>query len=131
MDIDKKRAPRRGGVRRVVVGGVLYTEGGSVWGEGLGRFAVPRSGGDFGGGLADFVPGSFEPGVSGGCLGGPGLGCRGLTVGRSVLATTYSRTAYRCTTIGAVAFHFRVRDGNGWFHYARVTRVGCPTGGID
>jgi hypothetical protein len=25
------------------------------------------------------------------------------------------------TTIGAVAFHFRVRDGNGWYHNAIVT----------
>ena len=25
------------------------------------------------------------------------------------------------TTIGAVAFHFRVRDGNGWGHNAIVT----------
>ena len=30
-----------------------------------------------------------------------------------VLATSYSRTAYRRTTIGAAAFHFRVRNGNG------------------
>ena len=26
------------------------------------------------------------------------------------------------TTIGAVAFHFRVRDGNGWYHNAMFTR---------
>ena len=26
------------------------------------------------------------------------------------------------TTIGAVAFHFRVRDGIGWFHNAMFTR---------
>ena len=38
------------------------------------------------------------------------------------LATTYSRGAFRPTTIGAAAFHFRVRDGTGWFHYALVTR---------
>src|SRR5690606_2014783 len=38
------------------------------------------------------------------------------------LATTYSHTASRRTTIGAGAFHFRVRDGNGWFHAAVVTR---------
>ena len=38
------------------------------------------------------------------------------------LATTYSRGTYRPTTIGAAAFHFRVRDGNGWFHRAMVTR---------
>ena len=40
-----------------------------------------------------------------------------------VLATSYSRTACRRTTIGAAAFHFRVRNGNGWCHYAIVTRV--------
>src|SRR5205814_4353037 len=44
-------------------------------------------------------------------------------VGFLVLATSYSRTAYRRTTIGAAAFHFRVRNGNGWSHCARVTRV--------
>ena len=38
------------------------------------------------------------------------------------LATTYSRTPYRRTTIGDDAFHFRVRDGNGWFHASRITR---------
>jgi hypothetical protein len=27
-----------------------------------------------------------------------------------------------CTTIGASAFHFRVRDGIGWFHSANFTR---------
>jgi hypothetical protein len=43
--------------------------------------------------------------------------------GRSVLATSYSRTAYRRTTIGAAAFHFRVRNGNGWCHCAKVTRA--------
>ena len=26
------------------------------------------------------------------------------------------------TTIGAVAFHFRVREGIGWFHNAMITR---------
>src|SRR4029077_3888727 len=45
-----------------------------------------------------------------------------------VLATSYSRTAYRRTTIGAAAFHFRVRNGNGWGHRARVTRVRNRTG---
>ena len=38
------------------------------------------------------------------------------------LATTYSRGTYRPTTIGAAAFHFRVRNGTGWFHHALVTR---------
>jgi hypothetical protein len=45
------------------------------------------------------------------------------TTGHSILATSYSRTAYRRTTIGAAAFHFRVRNGNGWGHCAIVTRV--------
>ena len=49
--------------------------------------------------------------------------------GHFVLATSYSRTAYRRTTIGAAAFHFRVRNGNGWCHYAIVTRVRNRTGG--
>src|SRR3984893_1101756 len=43
-------------------------------------------------------------------------------VGLLVLATSYSRTAYRRTTIGAAAFHCRVRNGNGWGHCASVTR---------
>src|SRR5437016_11006732 len=38
--------------------------------------------------------------------------------GHLVLATSYSRTAYRRTTIGAAAFHCRVRNGNGWGHRA-------------
>jgi hypothetical protein len=48
--------------------------------------------------------------------------------GFSVLATSYSRTAYRRTTIGAAAFHFRVRNGNGWGHCVIVTRVRNRTG---
>src|SRR2546425_7783315 len=43
--------------------------------------------------------------------------------GFSILATSYSRTAYRRTTIGAAAFHCRVRNGNGWGHCATVTRA--------
>ena len=49
-------------------------------------------------------------------------------MGFLVLATSYSRTAYRRTTIGAAAFHFRVRNGNGWDHRAIVTRVRNRTG---
>src|SRR5438128_856959 len=48
--------------------------------------------------------------------------------GAFVLATSYSRTAYRRTTIGAAAFHFRVRNGNGWCHRAIITRVRNRTG---
>jgi hypothetical protein len=44
------------------------------------------------------------------------------TWGSLTLAMSYSRTTYRCTTIGAAAFHFRVRNGNGWCHCARITR---------
>src|SRR5688572_328396 len=42
---------------------------------------------------------------------------RGVT-----LATSYFRTTYRSTIIGAAAFHFRVRNGNGWDHCAGITR---------
>src|SRR5437867_10012199 len=52
-----------------------------------------------------------------------------LTTGHFTLATSYSRTAYRRTTIGAAAFHFRVRNGNGWCHCAMITRVRCRSGG--
>lgn len=46
------------------------------------------------------------------------------TVGRvNSLATTYSHAAFHRTTIGATAFHFRVRDGTGWCHCAMVTRI--------
>ncbi len=38
------------------------------------------------------------------------------------LATTYSHRTYRPTTIGAASFHFRVRNGTGWFQRALVTR---------
>src|SRR4051794_29568208 len=48
--------------------------------------------------------------------------------GRLVLATSYSRTTYRRTTIGAAAFHFRVRNGNGWDHCAMITRGPSRTG---
>ena len=53
----------------------------------------------------------------------------GLGTGHLVLATSYSRTAYRRTTIGAAAFHFRVRNGNGWDHCAIVTRGPSRTSG--
>ena len=39
------------------------------------------------------------------------------------LATTYSHRTYRPTTIGAASFHFRVRNGTGWFQRALVTRT--------
>ena len=42
--------------------------------------------------------------------------------GHLVLATSYSRTTLRRTTIGAAAFHCRVRNGNGWDHCAMITR---------
>ena len=42
-------------------------------------------------------------------------------VGCKALAMTYSRMRMH-TTIGAAAFHFRVRNGIGWFHSAMVTR---------
>ncbi len=42
--------------------------------------------------------------------------------GSLTLAMSYSRTPLRCTTIGAAAFHCRVRNGDGWFHCAMITR---------
>ena len=46
------------------------------------------------------------------CRKGPGI----------YLAASYSRRACRPTTIGAAAFHFRVRNGTGWFRRAMTTR---------
>src|SRR5216117_2978979 len=43
--------------------------------------------------------------------------------GLITLATSYFRTTYRGTIIGAAAFHFRVRNGNGWCHCAIITRT--------
>ncbi len=67
------------------------------------------------------------------CVGRMAHECKNPTernpVGFLVLATSYSRTAYRRTTIGAAAFHFRVRNGNGWCHRAIITRVRNRTGG--
>ena len=66
--------------------------------------------------------------------GGPGVGAhigakkepRPCFHGRGVyLATTYFHRTYRPTIIGAGAFHFRVRNGTGWFHPALVTRGQC------
>ena len=39
-----------------------------------------------------------------------------------ILAVTYSRLAYGQTTIGAERFHFRVRNGIGWFPLAMAAR---------
>ncbi len=39
------------------------------------------------------------------------------------LAAIYSRRAYRPTTIDALMFHFRVRNGTGWGHQAMTTRL--------
>ena len=41
---------------------------------------------------------------------------------RKDLATTYSRGAYRTTTIGKTVFDGRVRDGNGSGHSFMVTK---------
>ena len=70
--------------------------------------------------------GLLVPGVSGG--GSPvkqSARHRVSAVPGLYLATTYSHRTYRPTTIGAAAFHFRVRNGTGWFHRAVVTRVQC------
>ena len=41
---------------------------------------------------------------------------RGNGFGGNKLATAYSCVTFRQATIGFAAFHFRVRDGNGWAH---------------
>src|SRR3954447_19795416 len=51
-----------------------------------------------------------------------------LRGGEGILATSYFRTPLRRTIIGAAAFHFRVRNGNGWGHCAMITRVRNRTG---
>ena len=51
------------------------------------------------------TPGRFRPGVL-----------------FRILAVTYSRLAYGQTTIGAERFHFRVRNGIGWFPPAMTAR---------
>ncbi len=38
------------------------------------------------------------------------------------LAMTYSHMGKPHTTIGDLSFHFRVRDGIGWFQHSMVTR---------
>ena len=38
------------------------------------------------------------------------------------LAAIYSRGTYRPTTIDVPMFHFRVRNGTGWGHWAMTTR---------
>ncbi len=54
-----------------------------------------------------------------------GTGIRGKAPGDDLLSHGLSHT-----TIGAAAFHFRVRDGIGWFHSADFTRetVGVSPG---
>lgn len=55
----------------------------------------------------------------------PRLRGRASWVGR--LAIPYFRMANRHTIIGAKRFHFRVRDGVGWFTLAMVTKqFGVP-----
>ena len=44
------------------------------------------------------------------------------------LAATYSHRTCRPNTIGAAAFHFRVRNGTGWFHRALATRSRASRG---
>ena len=53
----------------------------------------------------------------------------GFSLKRS-LAVTYSRMASH-TTIGAAAFHFRVRDGIGWYHSAIAAREGVRTALVE
>lgn len=57
----------------------------------------------------------------------PYANVRGFRVG--TLAATYSDMAYGHTTIGAERFHFRVRNGIGWFPFAMTARETCSTKG--
>ena len=65
-------------------------------------------------------------------LGCPGTGCSSLLPGGggNTLATPYSHMACRHTTIGAGAFHFRVRDGTGWGRPATATRGRAALGDL-
>ena len=55
-----------------------------------------------------------------------GLVVSSLLKGKKILAMSYFRITFRHTIIGAAAFHGRVRNGNGWFHRAKITRgLGC------
>ena len=49
--------------------------------------------------------------------------CSGEGGGGYNLAVSYFRMTCRHTIIGATAFHFRVRNGNGWCHCAMTTRL--------
>ena len=46
------------------------------------------------------------------------------------LAAIYSRGTYRPTTIDAPMFHFRVRNGTGWGHWAMTTRFQISSCGL-
>ena len=87
-------------------------ERGVVWTSRRGcTFSARLVGGGFLGTL--IFPGTKKPKKE------PGSNCLEPGI---YLATTYSHKTYRLTTIGAAAFHFRVRNGTGWFHRALVTR---------
>ena len=42
---------------------------------------------------------------------------------KNSLATAYFRMVFIHTIIGAKAFHFRIRNGNGWVHLAKSPKV--------
>ncbi len=45
-----------------------------------------------------------------------------MSINKKCLATTYSPTNSYSSTIGAGGLNFRVRDGNGWYPSAMITR---------
>ena len=47
--------------------------------------------------------------------------CEGMALVKKALAVTYSRMRMH-TTIGAGSFHFRVREGIGWYQTAMAAR---------
>jgi hypothetical protein len=61
----------------------------------------------------DVFESALLPRTEGASIGGLNEKPAAWNSGHFVLATSYSRTAYRRTTIGAAAFHCRVRNGNG------------------
>jgi hypothetical protein len=77
------------------------------------------------------MPCCRRDGGQGCCANKKGARHRVSTMPGLYLATTYSHRTYRPTTIGAAAFHFRVRNGTGWFHHALVTRGQCWARMVD
>lgn len=81
-------------------------------------------------------PGGICPGTGSTCSGGDALKRPSPLQlvcwrGWGELATTYFRAVYNRTIMGEARFHFRVRDGTGWFPRSVVTRVGRTRCGVS